>query len=165
MAEGNFNLSQDLLNELLEYRDGNLFWKVNRPHVKKGELAGRLSDKGYWRITFCNRIYKAHRLIFLMHKGYLPVEIDHIDGNKLNNRIDNLREATRAQNIFNRGLMKTNTSGVKGVSWSKERNKWEVQMYVDGKKHNIGRFENLEVAKAMAIAFRQQHHGEFANHG
>ena len=61
--------------------------------------------------------------------------------------------------------MKTNTSGVKGVSWSKERNKWEVQMYVNGKKHNIGRFEDLEVAKAMAIAFRQEHHGEFANHG
>ena len=48
MADENFNLSQDLLNELLEYRDGELFWKVSRPHVKKGQLAGRISDKGYY---------------------------------------------------------------------------------------------------------------------
>jgi hypothetical protein len=165
MTQTNFNLSQDLLKELFEYCDGNLFWKVNRGKARKGQLAGILGNTGYWKIRLYKRLYQAHRLIFLMQKGYLPVELDHIDGNKLNNRIDNLREATRSQNELNKGMKKNNTSGVKNVFWSKEFNKWKVQMSVDGKKRHVGYFEDLEVAKEIAINFRKQNHGEFANHG
>jgi hypothetical protein len=165
MADENFNLSRDLLHELFEYRDGFLFWKIARPHVKIGQKAGRLNDRGYWIITIGNRIYRAHRIIFLYHYGYLPTEIDHIDNDRLNNKIENLRPATRSQNLTNKGLSNKNTSGAKNVSWDKSRNKWEVQMYVNKKKTFVGRFDDLEVAKTMAIAFRKQHHGEFANHG
>ena len=165
MTQINFDLSQDLLNELFEYRDGNLFWKVNRGKGKKGQLAGMLGNTGYWKIRLFKRLYQAHRLIYLMHKGYLPVEIDHIDGNKLNNCIDNLRQATRSQNELNKGMKKNNTSGAKNVFWSKNLNKWKVQMSINGKKRHIGYFEDFEVAKAVAIDFCEQYHGEFANHG
>ena len=159
------NLSQNLLNELFEYRDGNLFWKVSRGSVKKGQIAGTLANTGYWQIIISRRFYLAHRLIFLMHKGYLPIELDHIDGNKLNNCIDNLRETTKSQNQFNKGLMKNNVSGVKNVHWCKTRNKWRVLISVNGKQKDFGHFEDIEVAKAVATTFRNQHHKEFANHG
>jgi hypothetical protein len=165
MIDITFNLSQDFLNEFFEYRDGNLFWKVNRGNVKKGQMAGTLANTGYWQITLCKRFYLAHRLIFLMNKGYLPDELDHIDGNKLNNCIDNLRKTTRSQNQLNKGLIKTSVSGVKNVHWCKTRNKWRVLISVNGKQKNFGFFEDLEVAKKVATAFRKQHHGEFANHG
>jgi hypothetical protein len=165
MIENNLNLSQDLLNELFEYRDGNLFWKVSRGSVKKGEMSGTLAKTGYWQISLCKRFYLAHRLIFLMHKGYLPVEIDHIDNNKLNNCIDNLRETTKSQNQFNKLIAKNNTSGVKNVNWCKNINKWRIQISVNGKQRNFGYFEDLETAKAAATTFRKQYHGEFANHG
>ena len=165
MADKDFSLSQDLLHELFEYRDGSLYWKVTRPHVYIGKEAGCIGDRGYSRIVINNKMYRTHRIIFLMHHGYLPTEIDHIDGDKLNNKIENLRSATRSQNLLNKKISSKNTSGVKGVSWSKDRNKWEVQMYVNGTKKFVGRFDDLEVAKAMAISFREKHHKEFANHG
>ena len=95
----------------------------------------------------------------------ISLELDHIDGDRLNNKIENLRPATRSQNLSNKGLSNKNTSGAKNVSWCKERNKWEVQMYVNKKKTFVGRFDSLEVAKAAATAFRTQHLKEFANHG
>ena len=165
MAESNFSLTRDLLHELFEYRDGFLFWKISRPHVKIGQKAGFSGDRGYWKITVGNRMYRAHRIIFLFHHGYLPAEIDHIDGDRQNNKIENLRPANRSQNLVNKGLSNKNTSGAKNVSWVKDRNKWEVQMYVNKKKTFVGRFDDLEVAKAAAVAFKNQHHGEFANHG
>ena len=165
MAESDFSLSQDLLHQLFEYRDGALYWKVTRPHVYIGKEAGCVGDRGYSRIVINNKMYRTHRIIFLMHHGYLPTEIDHIDGDKLNNKIENLRAANRSQNLLNKKISNKNTSGVKGVSWCKERNKWEVQMYVNGTKKFVGRFDDLDVAKAMAISFREKNHGEFANHG
>ena len=165
VTQSNFNLSQDLLNEVFDYCDGNLFWKVKKGTVKIGQMAGTLANTGYWQICLFKRFYLAHRLIFLMHKGYLPNELDHIDGNKLNNRIDNLREATKSQNQFNKGMRKNNTSGVKNVFWCKNYKKWRVLVSVDGKKRHVGYFEDIEVAKEVAIDFRKQHHGEFANHG
>jgi len=165
VTEPNFNLSQDLLNELFEYRDGNLFWKVNRGSVKKGQIAGTFANSGYLQICLYRRFYLTHRLIFLMHKGYLPSELDHIDGNKLNNCIENLRETTKSQNQLNKGLMKNNVSGVKNVHWCKNSNKWRVLISVNGKQKDFGRFKDLEVAKETAITLRKQHHGDFANHG
>jgi len=66
-------------------------------------------------------------LIFLYHHGYLPKFVDHIDGNKKNNRIENLREATKSQNAMNQKVSTRNTSGIKGVMWHKRDKKWFVQ--------------------------------------
>ena len=87
-------LTQDLVRALFNYRDGNLYWKISKSYrIKIGNLAGRINKQGYRSVGINNKEYRYHRLIYLYHYGYLPKFIDHIDGNKLNNNIDNLRSA------------------------------------------------------------------------
>ena len=117
-------LTKEYLQSIFDYKDGRLFWKVKKAQrLNVGDEAGCL-DKRYLTTGLNGKVYRNHRLIFLMHHGYLPKEIDHKDNDQLNNRIENLRPATRSQNCSNTGIGKKNTSGVKGVSWSKRNNKW-----------------------------------------
>lgn len=114
-----------------------------------------LHSKGY-AITAKHK--KMHRLLFNKTK-----QIDHINGNGLDNRRSNLREATNSQNQCNRGRPKTNKSGYKGVSWSKDKNKWQATIYKNGKQFNLGRSKNIKnVVLAYRLAARELH-GEFAN--
>lgn len=96
-------LTHGLLKELFYYRNGNLYWNVNKgPTAQIGDLAGHVGKKHRYRqIRINNKLYLAHRLVFLYHRGYLPGRIDHIDGNALNNDINNLREATQQENCMN----------------------------------------------------------------
>ena len=103
-------------------------------------------------------------MIYLMFHNKLPKYVDHIDGNKLNNKIENLREATNAQNSWNAGIRKNNTSGVKGVYWEKKSNCWHAQCFVNYQNHFLGRYKNIEEAKKVVAEFRTKHHGEFAKH-
>jgi hypothetical protein len=157
-------ITKELLHELFKYKDGNLYWKVFRsPKVNIGTLAGGVhKPTGYYHIQLENKKYKIHRLIFLMHYGYLPKEIDHIDGNPANNKIENLREATRQQNCCNTKLKKLNTSGVKNVHLHKPTNKWLVQLMVNGKKKYFGLYDDLELADLVATEARDKYFGEFA---
>ena len=98
-----------------------------------------------------------------MHYGHAPEFIDHIDGDKQNNRIENLRAATRAQNQLNAKLRKDSVTKLKNVT--KHRNKWQVRMRIDGVLTHIGTFADLELAKFVASEYRDKFHGEFANHG
>ena len=75
---------------------------------------------------------KAHRLIYLMHHGYLPKIVDHIDGNPKNNQIENLREALMIENVWNQKKRSTNTTGVKGISYSKKANKYTARCMSNG---------------------------------
>lgn len=160
-------ITQQRLHELFEYReDGFLIWKVDfSSRAKEGNVVGTLNDEGYYIVGIDQKSYKVHRMIFLYHHGYLTdgLQMDHIDGNKTNNRIDNLREVTSQQNAFNRKFSK-NTSGVKGVTWSKEKMKWVVQITVDRKCKHLGYYDDLKEAKAAAIAGRDELHGDFARH-
>ena len=106
---------QDFIDRF-EYRDGKLFYKNTEGCMAKGSEVGTL-DKGYLKTLINRKPYRLHRIIFMMHHGYLPKYIDHIDGNPANNRIENLRPATSSQNNLNRGKHKRNTSGYKGVTW------------------------------------------------
>jgi hypothetical protein len=108
--------------------------------------------------------YRLHRVIFFMHHGYLPDVIDHIDGDILNNKIENLRPATHTQNMRNTKLSSRNNSGVKGVNWDKKSNKWRVHISVDGKTKTFGRFKDMELAELIAIEARDKYYGEFARH-
>ncbi|HGT7578247.1 TPA: HNH endonuclease [Escherichia coli] len=92
-------------------------------------------------------------------------EIDHINNVKTDNRICNLREASNNENGWNAGKPSTNTSGVKGVSWDAEKNKWKAHCRVFGKKYTVGRFSSKEYAERAVAEFREKHHGEFFNHG
>ena len=97
-----------------------------------------------------------------MHHNKLPAVLDHIDGDCLNNRIENLREATQMQNMWNQKIAKNNKSGVKGVCWNFHLGKWQAQCMVNGKRHNIGFFKDIEDARISLEKFRLEHHGEFA---
>lgn len=95
-------LTQNYLKELFDYRNGNLYWKVRKSYrIKIGDIGGYVRKDGYRHVGIDDKDYKSHRLIFLYHHGYLPKSLDHIDGNKSNNDIDNLRCATNQENAMN----------------------------------------------------------------
>jgi hypothetical protein len=97
-----------------------------------------------------------------MHHGYLPNSIDHIDADKSNNKIENLRVCTHSQNGFNAQKRKNNTSGTKGVSWSKIANKWHAYIHINRVKKGLGHFDSLEEATKVAQEARIKYHGAFA---
>ena len=163
-------MTQDEALAIWEHRDGYLYWRENRgKRMKAGDKAGCVDCIGprlkYWKLKFGGKVYVAHRIIFLMHRGYLPEQIDHIDGNGLNNDIENLRAATRSQNGSNRGAQKNNTSGFKGVSWHKKAQKWQAQIIADRKHRYLGYFDTPEAAHEAYKAAAIKLHKEFANFG
>lgn len=136
-------MTQEKVLSLFDYKDGYLYWKVPIVSYKQvGTIAGYQMDKRYWCISIDKKIWRAHRLIFLWHHGYLPQFIDHMDQNKINNKIENLRAATKGQNMANCGKIKSNTSGYKGVSKIKGTDYYEARIQVNGKQIFLGRFKN-----------------------
>ncbi len=92
------------------------------------------------------------------------IQVDHINGDGLDNRRANLRLATPSQNAMNRKPRSDNTSGVRGVSWSKQYERWEVRVKVAGKQKFGGRYEHLADAERAAVRLREELHGRFARH-
>ena len=158
-------ITQELLHELFEYRNGELYWKIHRGAVKAGTIAGHIDNTGYKRISINKKLYRNHRLIFLMYIGKLPKIIDHINGNKLDNRIENLREATHSENLWNQKLARHNTSGAKGVAWHTRDEKWYCSIKIGGKQIYLGYYSDFEEAKKVVEKARNKYHGEFANNG
>ena len=158
------NLSQALVRNLFDYHDGQLVRKVSMGRGKAGDVAGSIGSNRYLQLQINKRKYYVHRIVFLWHHGYLPELLDHIDGNPLNNRIENLRLATPAENIWNARTPKTNTSGAKGASWHKKSSKWQVRICINSKEKHIGLFEDFELAELVAIMAREKYHGDFAKH-
>ena len=152
--------SKEYLNSLFEYRDGEIFWKK----LKKGIKAGYLKSNGYIYVCIDGNSIGIHRVIYMMHYGYLPSQIDHWDNNSLNNCIENLRAANFATNQWNRPLQKNNTSGYKNVFWNKNTKNWQVQIRANNKKINIGYFNDIELADLVAQEARTKYHGNFAKH-
>jgi hypothetical protein len=160
-------ITQELLDSLFKYMDGKLYWKkiTNMSRVKVGDEAGFMSKQGYKCIRIYNKIFKQHRIIFFMHHGFFPEFVDHIDGNKLNNNIDNLRVASRIQNQQNAKIRADNKSGIKGVSWYKKTNTWRAVIKINGKFKHLGLFKDIDDAKNAVVNARNLYHGIFANHG
>jgi len=157
-------LCQTTLNELFLYKDGALYWKIACANtVKIGQKAGYLNNK-YQKVKIKGKAYFVHRIIFMMHKGYMPEFIDHIDNNPENNLIENLRPANRQQNNSNAKLRIDAVSGAKGVNWHKKQSKWNVRVSVGGERKNIGSFEEFELAELVATMAREKYHGLFARH-
>jgi hypothetical protein len=160
------SISQNELLELFDLKDGILYWKVSKPHskYKAGDVAGRKVKGGYMQVCV-NRIrILNHQVVFKMFYGYVPKIIDHIDGNIQNNSVQNLRPATTSQNQYNSRISTRNKSGIKGVSWYKKTNKWQVQVSVNGKQTNFGYFDDLELADLVAQEARTKYHGQYARH-
>jgi hypothetical protein len=146
-------MDKEFLNKYFEYKDGCLY--------KEGKRVGWKIDR-YRLVSIHNKSYSEHRIIFMMHHGYLPEKIDHIDGDKTNNKIENLRTANDSENAQNRKMMRTNTSGAKNVSWDKCNKRWQVQLQCNGRIMKFGYFKNLDDAKRVAEQARNEHHKEFA---
>jgi hypothetical protein len=152
----------DLMKSLFDYKNGELFWKIDRGAKKvKGLKAGYISN-GYKSVLIRPKNYLIHRIIFLLHYGFCPKVIDHIDGNRLNNKIENLRMATFSENQANYKKRSTNTSGNKNVYFYIKRNKWRAQVRFE-KKTFAKDFEDYKDAVNFAKILREKHHGEFAN--
>lgn len=143
-------VSKEYLHERLEYKDGELYWKVvfsNR--LKPGQLAGDIDGTGYRRIMFGKKHYKMHRLIWIMFNGDIPdgMVIDHIDQNRKNNLIENLRLASKAQNNLNTNRV--------GVSFDSIRRKWRAQTSIGNQTIHLGRFNTREEAEKAYDDFKQ----------
>ena len=160
------SITQDFLKEHLEYRDGHLWWiKPTSKRVKVGQQFGNTGSHGYRQGKLADKNYLEHRLIWFYHYGVWPKDqLDHIDGTRNSNRIENLREASRAENSFNVGSSKGSTSQYKGVSWYSKYQKWVAQCRVNGKGKHLGYFKcEHEAAEAYRKA-TEQIHGNFANY-
>lgn len=139
------------LLSLLDYKNGGLYWRVPRQKTKVGQRFGgiNLLNKGYRSGVVHYKRYYEHRLIWFYHHGKWPKgDLDHINGNKADNRIENLREATRTQNNFNKDNFK-GTSQYKGVYYRKDTNKWAAQYWYEGKRYGLGCYlTEIDAAKA-----------------
>ena len=160
-------ITQAELKELIHYdqKTGVFTWAKNRTKCKIGAIAGTFHVNGYTHIQINKKIYKAHRLAWLYIYGYIPKFIDHINCDRSDNRLCNLREANIYQNNHNAKLSKNNKSGVKGVCWHKAANKWIANIEAYGKKIYLGLFEDLEFAELVVSEARNKYHGEYVNHG
>lgn len=159
-------LTQQLANDIFYYKDGKLFWKISiSARSKQNKEAGYTNPIGYRIVRVYGKNYKVHRVIYLMHHGYLPEFLDHIDCDKLNNLLENLRPATKAQNQWNHKIRLENTSGAKCVCWDKSRQKWMARINANGKNNFVGRFVNFDDAVNAVNQSRKKLHGDFANNG
>ena len=130
-----------------------------------GVGAGSPNNEGYVHIKISGRLHKAHRLAWLItHREWPYGQIDHINHNRSDNRLDNLRVVTNQQNTYNQKKRKTNASGFTGVGWHKRICKWQAQIQADGKKVCLGYFENIEAAVAARKA-AEENFGFHPNHG
>ena len=155
-------LTKEKAIELYDYKNGSLFWKKSSGCIKSGDTVGCYSH-GYKVTSFRKKRYYIHQIVFLLHHGYIPKLIDHIDGNKENNDILNLREATKSQNACNSKMRLDNTTGHKGVVWHKKAKKWLVRVSHNKITENIGLFDDFEFACFVSDEARKKYHGEFVN--
>ena len=158
-------ITQERLKELFAYDNGYLARLRSNRDSKRGSVVGCVGPNGYLCVRLDYKNYYIHRLIFLYNKGWLPRFIDHIDGNKLNNKIENLRSCSIGQNGCNAKISSRNSSGIKGVSWCKARKVWVANIMINKKPISLGGFWDKEVAGQVVKIERLKLHGAFANHG
>jgi len=156
-------IEQDIKSLPVYYKDGELYWsEVTSNRIKKDTIAGSLTEHGYKFISINKKRVYVHRLIFFIFNGYYPKYVDHINGNKSDNRIENLRECTNSQNVANRNKLSTNKSGFKGVHFVKSNGKWRAQITIDSKPKHLGYFSNPEEANEAYRIEYKNHFKEFA---
>jgi hypothetical protein len=144
---------------------GVMTWKkVLGNRTRAGAQCGaNVDSKKYGRVCFDGRHYRAHRVAWaLFYKELPPEQIDHINGNRLDNRIANLRAANNAENSRNAQRGKNNTSGVVGVTWHRAAKKWVAQLMFNRRTKYLGLFENIEDAAKARRQAELQYFGQFS---
>ena len=142
-------MNQKRLKQLLDYDpDTGVFsWKVRRRRIKIGDIVRATNRDGYICMGIDYKTYLVHRLAWLYVHGEFPEEIDHINHDRADNRICNLRGVTRVENRKNQLIHRNNTSGVAGVYWNKRDKKWVARIKVNGKFKGLGIFDDINLAK------------------
>lgn len=156
-------MTQERLKEVFDYVEstGSLVWRVRTGGTSvPGRQAGTFDERGYIRIGVDGGIYRAHRLIWMYVHGVWPSgEIDHLDGDKSNNRLENLRDVTRSINQQNlRNPHKRGGSGSLGVSEHRETGKWRSRIWVDGKNKSLGLYKSKDEAHAAYVTAKRELH-------
>ncbi len=168
--------------QFFKYSNGTIYWR-DRPksHFKrhkdyktwetkcKGKPSGKKNDSGYLITKLYIRgnyeIYRDHWIIWAMFHNEWPLDqIDHIDHNPLNNKIENLRLSNNKENKKNKGLQSNNKSGVNGVYWSNSCKCWRASIQINGKARHIGLYDDIEDAK-IARMEKEKEFGFHPNHG
>jgi hypothetical protein len=149
--------AQDQLRDLFDYENGQLVWK-NPPKKSShltGKIAGTIHKSGYRQIRIDGVGYPAHRIIWIYHNGSIndDLQIDHINGNKDDNAIENLRLVTAQQNCYNRSRL-----NAKGYTWSKRDNKWQAGIWLNGKLKYLGLFISEQEARNIYLQFCSKYH-------
>ncbi len=156
------NITAERVRELFNYdpETGFLTWRATTSNrVKVGDRAGCLRADGYWYIKVDGVMYGAHRVIWLLVYGAWPSDqTDHINGNRGDNRLGNLRECTVSENQQNVSVNKRNTSGTPGVFRDKRRSKWRACIHVKGERKHLGTFDHIEDAAAAYLAAKAKFH-------
>jgi HNH endonuclease len=177
----NFNYlpSKKTLDELLhaDFETGRLYWKErDAKWFKKesdrktwntqysGEEAFSVLTRGYFVGGLFYKLYRAHRIIYKMYYGVDPVQVDHINGVRSDNRILNLRSVTNQENSRNQKLRSTNISTFQGVCFHKPTKKWRSYINLNGKQIHLGLFENIEEA-SLVRKQAEIKYGFHNNHG
>ncbi len=154
-----FKLTYEKVNRLFKYDQstGFLFWRINfSKKIRAGCKAGYLNSCGHLRLKLYGKQFYIHRIIWLMNYGYLPENfIDHIDKDKTNNKLNNLREVSFQCNLRNKGNQNNNTSGVKGVTWHERDKRWRVAIGLNNKKYKLGSFKDFDEAVCFRLAVEQ----------
>lgn len=160
-------VTQEYLKTIFDYHeDGHLIWKVKRNGCKIGNIAGCIVKlrNDMRRVVFLFRkTQMSAKLIYCFHKGIWPETVDHIDRNPLNDKIENLRGATKHENSFNKSKSKSRIYTSKYLGVYKRDNKWRSIIGFNKKKINLGTFETQELAALAYNRAAVKYFGEFAN--
>lgn len=148
-----------------DFSTGALHW-IDRPHARSakraGDIAGGKKPNGRWCITIEGVSYQRSNLVWIFHHDFLPdAEIDHENRVADDDRIENLREATRSQQLVNRGVMGHNTSGFRSVYFDPRKKRWAARVSIFGKRKRLGSYDTAEEAAAVADRAGREAYGEF----
>ena len=153
---------ENLIRKKIEYKDGVLYWAVRTGGIEKGTEAGYKGRDGYWRVRVAGHRLLSHRLIFFLHYGYFPYQVDHINRVCDDNRIENLRECTDLQNRRNCDYLEPGKTVARNIGWRKDKQKYRVRLRVNGKELHLGHYDDLELAELVASEARNKYYGEWA---
>lgn len=155
-------ITQELLQEMFSYdpENGSLLFKTHLARKRKRQIAGYPHKKGYLTVSIEGKKFLLHRLVWMFHYGAFPKQqIDHINGIKTDNRIENLREANDSENQQNQKKPPaSNTSGFLGVTKYKKRDNWVAGIKINGKRINLGYFDTPEEAHEAYLAKKRELH-------
>ena len=161
-------MSAELIRSLYVYDSdtGNLIWRMSpfRSKRKAGDIAGSYKKNGRWEVKVGGRGVLRSRIVWLYHHGSLPnAEIDHINRDASDDRIENLREATRSQQLVNRRLMGHNSCGFHSIYLNKKTGLWAVRISINGKRKRFGSYRTVIEAAQAADRIGLEAYGNFWN--